>query len=209
MDDRVHSLAIVAIVVLCHAIRKFASYRWGKSGSRKNFVSSLSREGILHLWHVLVLCHLIGWDSWLKMAFLDDPIGKALGYPYALIGLAWILLVRVDRGETWGRLGSLPSSTRHRLVTKGLYSACRHPYYAGLGFLIMGVGVVLESWALLGVLLLWLAVSIRAAIQEERDLERIYGEEWKRYAEQVPFFLLPATPFMDPIRSLNMPGRKC
>lgn len=75
------------------------------------------------------------------------------------------------------------------LVTGGIYQYTRNPQYVGYVGLLAGVGVARRSTVVLA-----LAGSVGLVFGwwvpvEERHLEREFGEEYRRYRDQVPRWL--------------------
>lgn len=76
------------------------------------------------------------------------------------------------------------------LVTTGPYARSRHPMYVGWWFIHLGVGMLRGS--------AWVAATVPAAVlaehpgvlDEERMLDREFGEEFARYRERVPRYLV-------------------
>lgn len=80
------------------------------------------------------------------------------------------------------------------LVTTGLYSIMRHPQYLGL---ILIVVAFLIRWPTLPTLLFapyFVGRYVLLAKQEDRELEKKFGEDFRRYKEKVPGFIPPLTP---------------
>jgi protein-S-isoprenylcysteine O-methyltransferase Ste14 len=77
------------------------------------------------------------------------------------------------------------------VVSKGLYRFIRHPIYVGDLLLLIGLELSLNSWLVLGVILL-LPVVIRQAVSEEKMLMRslpgyeTYCARTKRF---IPFLI--------------------
>ncbi|MEX0806886.1 MAG: isoprenylcysteine carboxylmethyltransferase family protein [Candidatus Binatia bacterium] len=92
---------------------------------------------------------------------------------FALLALGW---KRVYRGQG-------------ELVTTGLYAKLRHPQY--LGLIIIVVAFLIMWPTILTFLLAPFLVGryILLAKEEDRELERRFGEDFMRYRESVPPFI--------------------
>jgi len=119
---------------------------------------------------------------WLGYAGVG-PLPHWLLYPgltMFLLGLA----VTVWAYHTLGRFFSLEVQVQreHRVVNTGPYRLLRHPGYAGVLFGFVGLGLALQSWLSLLVLLLatTTALAYRARI-EERFLVAELGDEYVLY----------------------------
>jgi protein-S-isoprenylcysteine O-methyltransferase Ste14 len=113
------------------------------------------------------------------------PLGVALVLPGVVFWLT--ALVQLLIGFPQGKL-----------VTSGAYGVCRNPIYASLGlFILPGLSLASGTWVYLvvaAVLCLGVRIFIR---KEERDLLRVFGDEYRRYAARVHRLI----PFVKPAGS--------
>lgn len=75
------------------------------------------------------------------------------------------------------------------LVTDGIYTRLRHPQYAGLFLITIGM---LIQWPTLLTLAMWPVLTwayYRLAMREEREMIAQFGEAYLRYRSQVPAFV--------------------
>ncbi|KZT21799.1 hypothetical protein NEOLEDRAFT_1150508 [Neolentinus lepideus HHB14362 ss-1] len=115
--------------------------------------------------------------------------------------------------RTLGRFFTYELSIRkkHQLVTAGPYSVVRHPAYtgsilslAGIHVCIFGPGsllrasgvldteigkVIIGAAALHGVVMGYFFIS--RTIEEDKVLKNQFGEQWDRWAQNVPYRLIP------------------
>jgi len=119
---------------------------------------------------------------WLGYARVG-PLPHWLFYP----GLAMFLLglaLTVWAYHTLGRFFSLEVQVQreHTVLSTGSYRLLRHPGYAGVIFGFVGLGLALQSWVSVLVLLLatTTALAYRARI-EERFLVAELGDEYVQY----------------------------
>jgi protein-S-isoprenylcysteine O-methyltransferase Ste14 len=86
--------------------------------------------------------------------------------------------------RTLGRFFSLEVQVQrtHEVVDTGPYSLLRHPGYAGVLFGFMGLGLALQSWVSVLVLLLATTAALAYRAQrEEKFLVAELGDEYVRY----------------------------
>jgi protein-S-isoprenylcysteine O-methyltransferase Ste14 len=118
------------------------------------------------------------WDvalRWLGVALAWGSAGVAIAAVRTL-GRQWSLEARVLDG--------------HRLIVEGPYRHVRHPIYAALLGLCLGTGLNLTSWGVLAAAtVLYLAGTRLRTASEERLLRETFGEEYARYAAEVPGLL--------------------
>jgi len=76
-----------------------------------------------------------------------------------------------------------------KLVTTGLYAYMRHPQYVGFLLITLGLNV---QWLTIITLLLWPILAFlyyRLAKSEDKDVEEQFGEEFRKYKQEVPAFI--------------------
>jgi len=78
-----------------------------------------------------------------------------------------------------------------QLVTEGIFRHIRHPHYASL--LIVGFGLAIFFYSVAALLIAIIAVPLMiwSIIDEEKLLITQYGEEYKKYAKEVPWRIIP------------------
>ncbi|MDP2901424.1 MAG: methyltransferase [Candidatus Bathyarchaeota archaeon] len=125
---------------------------------------------------------LQGWAGYLSMY---------VGYGLNLVGAALIYYGwRAVYRDYWGR-----EEGEGKLVTGGVYSYSRHPQYAG--FLLLTLGLLVH-WATIPLLIMWPILVFqyyRLAKKEEKEMENEFGEEYTKYQQKTPMFLLRVTPY--------------
>ncbi len=76
------------------------------------------------------------------------------------------------------------------IVTTGLYRYTRNPQIIGAWLMVLGVFAYLPSLYNVGWVLIWALISYWMVVNEESYLRRLYGEEYERYCEQTPRYLI-------------------
>ncbi len=92
----------------------------------------------------------------------------------ALIYTAGLLIAirgRTELGANWSDIETAHVLRHQAVVSRGLYRLIRHPIYVGDLLLLFGLELALNSWLVVGVLLL-APVVLRQAIREEQKLAR-------------------------------------
>lgn len=125
-----------------------------------------------HLWAYLL--------SQTGMMSLKTSVAFVMASSTGLIVLGFVLLARgwkkVYRGA-------------NNLVTDGLYRRFRHPQYTGLILLIIAFLIMWPTILTLILAPLLIGRYIVLAREEDRELEKEFGEEFRRYRENVPAFI--------------------
>jgi protein-S-isoprenylcysteine O-methyltransferase Ste14 len=135
---------------------------------------------------------------WIAIGVLTAPLRNVVLYsapwtwlPAGVLFAAGIFIYRSAGAHfSWSQLGGLPEvhagNQQQRLVTEGIRSRVRHPVYLGhlCEMLAWSVGTGLAAcWFLTGFAIATGAVMIR---MEDAELEKRFGEEYRRYEHSVP-----------------------
>jgi protein-S-isoprenylcysteine O-methyltransferase Ste14 len=100
----------------------------------------------------------------------DNPTAlRTVGVTLFTLGLIVAIVGRVQLGENWADIEAAQVLAHQAVVSTGLYRYIRHPIYTGDLLLLLGLQLSLNSWLVLGVLVLVPFVVWRAA-REERML---------------------------------------
>lgn len=109
------------------------------------------------------------------------------GFIVMLAGMGFNLLVRRELGKNWVPLSK--TTEGQELVTSGIYSKIRHPFYTSILILFLGVAVMAGNfYALLFFVLFIISLMIRIK-KEEEELISKFGDEYLRYKEEVGMLL--------------------
>lgn len=74
-----------------------------------------------------------------------------------------------------------------RLAREGAYAWCRHPLYASVIVSLMpAAGLLADAWPVAAVSLVMYAAFKAFIGAEDRDLEARFGDDYRRYAAEVP-----------------------
>ena len=105
-------------------------------------------------------------------------------------------LVRQYAIAILGRFSSLTVQIAedHMVVEKGAYRLIRHPSYTGILIMFIGLGLAVQSWGAVLVLLLFFGISFGYRMRvEERTLlsglGRDYASYMKRTKRLIPFLI--------------------
>ena len=121
----------------------------------------------------------------------DGLVLRAVGVALFTVNLAIAVHSRVELGRNWSDIEASGIVPGHRLIDKGMYRFVRHPIYIADLTMLVGFELALNSWLVLGVLLLY-PVVMRQARNEERVLRSQvpgYEEYCQRTKAFVPFVI--------------------
>lgn len=123
-----------------------------------------------HLWNTL-----FGWKGDAHFNPMHILSNVVIAGGFILLSAAWSVLYKAQRD--------------HKLATTGVYARVRHPQY--VGFITIMVGFLLQ-WPTLLTLVMFpilVAMYVRLARREEREVRAAFGIKWDRYAAETPAFI--------------------
>ena len=94
--------------------------------------------------------------------FLLQVIGVAI----YTVGLLTAIAARFQLGDNWANIETGQVLSRQSIVANGIYAYVRHPIYIGDLLLLLGLELALNSWLVLGVLILVPVVMFKAVKEE-------------------------------------------
>lgn len=122
-----------------------------------------------HLWEVL-----LGWEGNPHLNPLHILSNVVIAAGFILLSASWRVLYKAQR--------------EHRLATSGPYAYMRHPQYVGFVLIMAGF---LTQWPTLVTFVMFpvlVAMYLRLARREEREVREEFGEEYAAYAAKTPAF---------------------
>ncbi|MEI7492578.1 MAG: isoprenylcysteine carboxylmethyltransferase family protein [Bacteroidota bacterium] len=113
--------------------------------------------------------------------------GHAVRLPFMVAGTVLIVVALIYYFSTLRLM--LPGIKENRLVTGGAYRICRNPLYSALIlFLFPGLALASNSWIILTASVVAYVVFRIVIHEEEEQLERIFGDEYREYMKRTPRF---------------------
>ena len=76
-----------------------------------------------------------------------------------------------------------------RLVMSGVYSQCRHPFYFGYSFYLLGLFLINANLLDILVFLVYLFIILIKTYYEEKYLRKKFGEEYENFSTTTPIFI--------------------
>lgn len=124
-----------------------------------------------------------------------DPVSALLGGVLVALGLVLVVwTVKLFVGVGRGTLA--PWDPTAKLVVRGPYRHVRNPMITGVGLVLAGEAVLFQSWGLVILLAVFVAVNaIYFPLVEEPGVGRRFGNEYEAYREHVPRWLPRSKPW--------------
>lgn len=111
----------------------------------------------------------------------------AFGLFIMLFGLRTAALARAVINGYWNpNIVEFKDKKYQVLKTNGVYSKMRHPIYVSQFLLAFGTAIAGTSYLLLLFPTIIAIINYRRAKNEDKELERIFGEEFIKYKDRVP-----------------------
>jgi len=79
----------------------------------------------------------------------------------------------------------LDENNQDELITTGIFSLTRNPFFLSLDLYFVGVALILSSLFFIGFAVLAIISIHFFILKEERFLQKIYGDEYEKYEEKV------------------------
>jgi len=76
----------------------------------------------------------------------------------------------------------------HTIAMEGPYKYIRHPIYASIYLLSLGLGCIFFAWLSFGVLLAFAPLWYLECVEEERQMVEIYGQDYVAYQQRTGLF---------------------
>jgi protein-S-isoprenylcysteine O-methyltransferase Ste14 len=136
-------------------------------------------------WPIIIIIGILGEIfSWVRIPL--SPYSNFIGGAIFLGG--WIFHAYCHRAH---KQAHEQSQQIEGLVTTGVFSKMRHPMYASLILMYLGLAI---AWGIVWMLLpslLFSTLTVLTTIKEEEFLLRRFGHQYEEYMQTVPWRLIP------------------
>jgi protein-S-isoprenylcysteine O-methyltransferase Ste14 len=158
----------------------FEKVKYAEVSKRHGTTPQLSgQEKILNYLSTMILLAAIGYSVFL-------PLKLGTGWFYA--GLSIYVIGMVFGFIAIINFGTAPLDEP---VTYGVYRISRHPMYFSMFLIFIGIGGASTSWVFLLLTVIWLLLSDRGVIAEERWCLETYGDIYREYMNRTPRWIGP------------------
>jgi protein-S-isoprenylcysteine O-methyltransferase Ste14 len=114
--------------------------------------------------------------------FNHASIARWLGVGFAALGYALVFWSGLALGKQYS--ADVTIQEGHQLITNSIYHFVRHPRYAWVLALAVGVSCVFRSWIGLSASVFFLGVILYRIRDEEAVLHNEFGLQWEVYCER-------------------------
>lgn len=133
---------------------------------------------------------IIGWYQRLDLTHLNITIPwlvyglEAIGIALIICGTAMVVFGFVALRNTFQPGGFAPRP-QDPLITWGIYSLVRNPLNTGVLSVTLGLALVVHSFLVFALFIIYLILVIRVITIEENQLFEAFGEEYHSYSQKV------------------------
>lgn len=116
------------------------------------------------------------------------PFVQNFGIVLFVIGYFFSIWSKLTMNIFWGPPVEHDKKRQTKLLTSGPFSISRNPIYVGLILVALGFSLAVKS-IFFPLIIILIHYFNKAAIAEEKNLEKIFKKEYTRYKSRVPRFI--------------------
>jgi len=150
----------------------------------EHWFESKGKEVKLPHWMFEILL-MSGYFAWGYMVYSDPVKTDFPSWIIAPIGVTIGLVGLILGWQAHKELGTFDDPGR--LVTTGVFSKMRHPFYVGMSLVHIGFPLAFQSVLTLASAILWIGMMFLWKDWEEKELIEKYGEEYREYQKRTAF----------------------
>jgi protein-S-isoprenylcysteine O-methyltransferase Ste14 len=119
-------------------------------------------------------------------------VGNSVSIIIAILLLILNLIISaaslINMRDSW-RVGILENQ-KTELVTSGIYSITRNPYFVSYFIMFIAYTVILQNLILMGFSIIGIAFVHKMILKEEEYLSSVHGDEYFLYKKKIPRYLI-------------------
>ena len=144
----------------------------------------------------------------------EDNLGSSYYLLPIILGLAVTITGQLIRGFTISlayivRGGRDKKVYADNLVTEGIFNHCRNPLYVGNILMLLGVGILSNSWIFLGIFMpLFLFIYQAIVLAEENFLRGKFGSQFDAYCSRVSRWIFNFNGIGTTLNSMKFHGNR-
>jgi protein-S-isoprenylcysteine O-methyltransferase Ste14 len=118
---------------------------------------------------------------------IDSLTAKCVGLALLFLSFLWSLTAQINMKNSW-RIG-IDNDTKTELITNGLFSISRNPFFFGVIFSLLGLFLITpNALTLLFLILGYVLIQIQIRLEEE-FLTKNLKQEYLEYKQKVRRFI--------------------
>lgn len=153
---------------------------------KKYFLSEIGILNVAFSIIFVVLNYLSGIYFPLPASGFDDLVILA-GIWIFIFGAAFALWAKVAMGNLWNTPAAHEHKRQTKLLKHGPFKYSRNPIYVGISMVLIGYGLALQSYFTF-LAIIPIIYFYNSVLKEEKNLEKVFKEEYLKYKKQVPRF---------------------
>ncbi len=188
--SNVYILTVIVIYLVAFFIRNLKTATSTKTsirGKSLKLTISLVLATIIYLMTLVLLFYPIFIEYLGRLSFLEILLTKYAGYVLIFIALLVGIAALIEMRNSW-RVG-IKHDQKTDLVTTGIYSLSRNPYFLSYILLFIGIFLIFPSIILLLLVIGLITIFHRMILEEEVYLEKVQGEAYIQYKKRVRRYL--------------------
>lgn len=189
MGETIFLSSILVFFILAFGLKNLLTFLKTKQ-SIKGKSAKLSLSIVLStcIYILLFIRIFFGRINWLfELNFPFQNYLNFVGYSFVVLGFLIGLLALIEMKSSW-RVG-IKYDQKTSLITTGIYSISRNPYFFSYAVLIFGYFLVFPSIFILFLYVFLNVIFHKMILEEESYLAKIQGEKYKEYKERVNRYL--------------------
>ena len=189
MIEKVYLGLIIIFFILAFAVRNIKTYLSTRQSIKGRSVQLTLSVLISTIIYCLIICRLIFLEpKWIIEFDLSAfKLIKLMGLSLVSLGFIFGILALIKMRNSW-RVG-IRYEQKTTLVTTGIYSLSRNPYFLSYDLLIFGYILIFPSPILLLLYLTLVVVFHKMILAEEKYLESIHNTNYMDYKSKVNRYL--------------------
>lgn len=141
--------------------------------------------GLFAIVYVL-LNYISGMFFPLPYSGFDELLGL-LGLLIFIFGSAISVWAKVTMGKFWNAPAAHDHKRQNKLLKTGPFKYSRNPIYVGIIMVLAGFGLAIQSYFTF-LTIIPILYFYNSVLKEEKNLEKVFKEEYVKYKKEVPRF---------------------
>jgi protein-S-isoprenylcysteine O-methyltransferase Ste14 len=189
MTEKLYLVSILLFFILAFAIKNIKTYITTKQPIKgKSLKLSLSILISSIMYGLIILRLTLLKPKWIiEIEILNYQSLKSIGYIVIFVGFILGIFALIAMKNSW-RVG-IKYNQKTILVTTGIYSISRNPYFLSYNILFLGYILIFPSIILIVLYVLLVIIFHKMILEEEEYLKSIHNAKYEAYKNKVNRYL--------------------